>query len=306
MIIRHLHHEEINRLQWDAVASSATVGLPYAMSWYLDVVSPGWEGLVSVSRENDYDVIFPLPVKPLCGIRRLVQPVLTQQLGLFSSRPLLEKEVKAFLQAIPYKSFVLQLNESNPIESLPFRTKRRTNLTILLDRTYETLFKSYSDNTRRNVRKSSDLLVSTITFEEFLPFCQRNNRYNIASPSLLVSLFEAAKSQGSSILLGVRHPLSSELLAVSFLLRTDHRLIYLLPASSPEGRRQSAMFRLVDEIIRLNCAQSLILDFEGSMIDGVSRFYRGFGAQEQIYYKVSRLHPEWLVQIYHRLKGERS
>lgn len=302
MNIQHLHHEDIDRERWDAVVTSATTGLPYAMSWYLDIVSPGWEALVTYTSEGDYDIVFPLPVKPLFHVRRLVQPVLTQQLGLFSSRRVSEGEVMSFLQAIPYRSYALQLNEANPIESL--KASRRINLTVSLEWTYENLVKFYSENTRRNVKKSSGLTFEPVSIEEFVPFCRRYNTHNIASERTLVSLLEAAESKGMSVLCGVRQPGEGDLLASAFLLKTRRRLVYLLPASSPEGRRKSAMFRLVDEILRENCSSSLTMDFEGSMVGSVARFYQGFGAQERAYYGVSRFHPEWLVRLYHRMKGE--
>ena len=36
------------------------------------------------------------------------------------------------------------------------------------------------------------------------------------------------------------------------------------------------------------------------MIEGVARFYRGFGAVEQPYGSISRCRPLWLVRLIHR------
>ena len=72
--------------------------LPYARTWYLDVVSPGWEALVA----DDYDCIMPLPRKRRYGLAYLVQPPLTQQLGVFARQGGSEKMTEAFIRKIPY------------------------------------------------------------------------------------------------------------------------------------------------------------------------------------------------------------
>ena len=66
------------------------------------------------------------------------------------------------------------------------------------------------------------------------------------------------------------------------------------------------MFLLVDNFIRENAGQALILDFEGSNDQNVSRFYRGFGAKEVHYSQVTinRL-PGW-VNLLRSLRKEQS
>lgn len=39
------------------------------------------------------------------------------------------------------------------------------------------------------------------------------------------------------------------------------------------------MFLLIDEFIKQYASRNMILDFEGSNIEGVARFYAGFGAK---------------------------
>jgi hypothetical protein len=80
MKIRHLKHSEIDLQKWDSCVQNAANALVYAESWYLDIVSPHWEALVA----DDYEYVMPLPVKRKFGIPFLVQPPLSQQLGVFS------------------------------------------------------------------------------------------------------------------------------------------------------------------------------------------------------------------------------
>ena len=52
------------------------------LTWYLDIVSPGWEAIVK-EEAGCYVAVLPLPVRRKFGLRYLQQPLLTQQLGLF-------------------------------------------------------------------------------------------------------------------------------------------------------------------------------------------------------------------------------
>ena len=82
MFIRHLSHKSIDKEKWDQVISAANNGLIYAKSWYLDIVSPNWEALVS----DDYNFVFPIPIKRKYKLPYIVQPPLAQQIGRASCR----------------------------------------------------------------------------------------------------------------------------------------------------------------------------------------------------------------------------
>ena len=80
-MIRYLSHDEIDKPQWDACIEGSVNSLPYAASWWLDVVSPGWEALVS----EDYRSVMPLTWHKKLGVYYLYQPYLTQQLGILQA-----------------------------------------------------------------------------------------------------------------------------------------------------------------------------------------------------------------------------
>src|SRR4030043_203599 len=55
-MIKHLRHHEIDKERWDESIKKAFNGIIYAYSWYLDIVSPGWEALIT----EDYKKVMPL------------------------------------------------------------------------------------------------------------------------------------------------------------------------------------------------------------------------------------------------------
>jgi hypothetical protein len=55
-MIKYLKHKEINKEKWDKCISSSHNKIIYALSWYLDVVSPNWDGLI----KGDYEAVMPI------------------------------------------------------------------------------------------------------------------------------------------------------------------------------------------------------------------------------------------------------
>src|SRR5690606_23323566 len=96
----------------------------------------------------------------------------------------------------------------------------------------------------------------------------------------------------------------NELCAAAFFCRWKDRAIYMNAVSSPEGKKSRAMFLLLDNFIRKNANTNLILDFEGSMLRGVSRFFEGFGATPEIYYGMNFNRLPGIIKWMKKLKNE--
>jgi len=84
----------------------------------------------------------------------------------------------------------------------------------------------------------------------------------------------------------------NKLIAALCVLRSKNRLIYWLPVSNDEGKKTSAMFAIINELIKAYSSRDYILDFEGSRIEGIARFYEGFGAKLKPYFQIRRLRPQ--------------
>jgi len=80
----------------------------------------------------------------------------------------------------------------------------------------------------------------------------------------------------------VKH--ENEIIAVSLILKSNNRLIYRTGTSNQKGKDLKAMFFLVESILITYQNKNYFLDFEGSELEGVARFHKGFGAQNNPYY----------------------
>lgn len=266
-MIRYLKNSEIDRTRWDRIVMDWT-GQPYGLSWWLDIVSPGWEALV----KGDYEAVMPLPVKKRYGIRYLVLPRFCQQLGVFG-----QEDTTEFLDRIPYLSYDFNLNFRNFYKSGKFMM--HTNYII------NNVSKPDS-NTIRNIRKADNAIeYRQITPAQFHGLWVSENRWlGDESSSLLNNLITECGNHGMDMLIGAFY--GSELVSAIFAILTNTRIILLAPVSSLVGKQTSAMFGIISHIIKNN--HDKIIDCEGSMIPGVARFNRGFGAVEQNYRRVWR------------------
>ena len=288
--IQHLRRNDINVELWNEAIERSGTSLPYACSWYLDAVSPNWEALIL----GNYQLVMPLTVKRKWGIKYIIQPRITQQLGVFGSQHITDDLLHAFFKKISYLSFDFNLNYTNEaaFRSLP-------NAIIGLKDNYTLLRKKYSSNCVRNVKKSQEYQNSftEVDFQQFYTFwCDINSNAPQELVHKIPILAQALESNNSVRYFAIKTP-SDELLSVLLLVVHGNRLIYLLPASSSQGKSERAMFLLVDSLIQAYASNPYILDFEGSQIEGVMRFYLGFGADVQPYYHVKRARPSWLVKL---------
>ena len=311
MKILHLRYNQIDRIKWDATIAQSLCDLPYAYSWYLDVVCPMWEALAT----EDYAYVMPLPLKKKWGISYLIHPIWVQQLGVFSAHEVTTEIFSAFRRRIPYLVYDFNINYLNK-GCHTNCSSVKTNLIVPYDKDIATIRKGYNSNTKRNISKAQKvgLRIGEASVEEFVSLWKSENttmRWDLHST--IQPLVEAAFSQFSILSPKAQRPsvLNSQfqprlfgvykddkLIAALFGMQTRERFISLIPVSNQAGKEHSAMFLLVDYILENICyQQGLVFDCEGSMIEGVARFYRGFGAEEQFYASISRCRPQWLVKI---------
>ena len=84
---------------------------------------------------------------------------------------------------------------------------------------------------------------------------------------------------------GVRE--GAHLMAAAAFAFSEQRGIFLLSVSSEAGKEHRAMFMVVDRFIRIYAGKLAKLDFEGSNIPSIARFFRGFGARPQVYQRIT-------------------
>lgn len=282
--IKHITHKEIDTKKWDRCIAKSINGIVYAYSWYLDIVCPYWEALIY----GDYESVMPLTQNQKYGVPYLFQPFFTQQLGIFSFNKIDKQLIQSFINSIPkkFKFIEINLNKYNQLEELDgYKTKLNKNFELDLIENYEDIFRKYKKNNIRNIRHAIQNKVSIIKGlmpNEILDLVKTNNKIpglKEGHLNMLRRLIAAALRYKSGYLYGAYTP-QNMLCAVGFFVYSNNKACFILSVASEEGKDLRAMFLIIDEFIKDFSNRNMILDFEGSNIESIARFYRGFGANQ--------------------------
>ncbi|MBK9290077.1 MAG: GNAT family N-acetyltransferase [Bacteroidetes bacterium] len=286
--IRYLRHDEIDKLKWDQCLREAFNGNLYGWSWYLDIVHKNWEALV----EGDYERVFPLTGNTRLGVSYLFQPFFAQQLGIYSRHILTQEVVVRFLHAIPphYKLVEIRLNKHNKVPAEGYGLSTHTNIELDLIHTYDRIYRNYSTNTKRNLKKAIEagLSISKNVRPEQIVALFRENRgrtishWNDREYRRFLQLAYTAMHRGQAISVGV-YDKTNQLLSGALFVKSNGKIVFLFSGTSLAGKEVNALTYLIDSVIREHAPGQFILDFEGSDQPGLARFYLGFGGQTTTY-----------------------
>lgn len=277
---------EINTTKWDACVANNSNGLIYATSNYLNHIAENWFGLII----NDYELIFPIPIKKKWGIVYSYMPAFTQQLGFIGNLNLLNNEVIEAVQnfvkyASPY------LNFSNQTFAKQHACKELNNFIINLNKSYESLKNNYQNTVAYSIKKAQKNHLLYQSSNDFKTAVDAYFNYNKSNMQHVV---KADYNQLKKILLHlqnnnsllVRNILNTEHKTLSsvVLMKDNKRYYNIINVTNNEGRKQEANYLLYDSLLQELSNQPMIFDFEGSDLPGVQKFYQKFGAENQPYF----------------------
>jgi hypothetical protein len=291
--ITYLKHNQIDKAKWDECIDHSHNRIVCVQSWYLDIVSKGWEALVSA----DYEAVMPLTYGNKYGIKYLYQPFFTQQLGIFSRKELYLELNEEFLSSIPlkFKFIDIALNKGNICQSGEFQTKNNVNYELKLDKTYAEITRGYSSNTKRNINKAAQHKLSVIydvSTEKLIQLFRDNLGKGIKNIKdrhyqHLKQIMDKSLLEQNAEIYGV-NSIDGELCAGAFLLKSYDSFIFLFSATNDESKENGAMFLIIDQFIKNHADENITLDFEGSNIKSLGRFYKSFGADEFNYLRIKK------------------
>lgn len=291
--LRYLKHDEIDSAKWNRCITNAPNSRIYANDWHLDRTAVVWDALIW----GDYEYVMPLPFRKKMGIRYVYQPLYCQQLGIFPS-PSIEISTQFYKILIDrFRYSDIHLNSLNPPIQVEKKLKflQRHNYLLALNKDYKTISSGYSKNAKRNLGKANNNnlnLIAGIRLEDYMAFKSENLLAKIRKEELqkLKSIIAFGQYKGFGEIYGV-YTSDNELCAAVYFCRWKDRVIYLNAASNSRGKELGGMYFLLDNFIQLNAGKNFNIDFEGSMLPGVARFYSGFGAKPETYFqlKINRL-----------------
>ena len=301
-MIRYLQNHQINYQYWDACIEASAQRLVYALSWYLDVVAPGWAALVE-EQEHGYKAVMPLPVYQKFGLSYINQPFFCQQLGIFGVTD--EINTAAFLALALQKFPLISRYSFNTGNTQEIQVKQNANLQVFtyathhldLNRSYEAIYQQYTRDRKINIKRSKKArlqIIQSTDVEPLIFLFKADAAFRIpggvapAAYDILRQLYTNLAQRGFVILLYTLTQ-AGEIDAGGIFLNYGNKIIYLFSAASIAGRRRSGRSLLIDHLIKAFAGQPFIFDFESppSAVDAIVHVYQGFGSEPVPYFGIS-------------------
>ena len=291
-MIRHLRHTDIDKTAWDTHLARCPQRHWYGLSATLDAACPGWDALV----DETTGARMPLPWNRKWGIAYVYQPFLLQHCGPYALAPG-PRDAQRFLEALPRSFRYVDICLNGEAELTTITAQR--NVTVDLRSSMDLIRGRYSDNLRRNLRRTEEAAAgwdAELGVDELGAFLEASAQFrqwgiDARRSAVMRRVFALAKAQGTALVRGVRT--GGTLVAGALFVNWGGRLIFLKGLANERGRAMRAMHYLLDRVIAEHAGQELTLDLAGGNDPDLARFYLGFGGEQSVYLRatLNRLPP---------------
>jgi hypothetical protein len=289
---------------WNDFIAQSPQGAPYGYTWYLDAVWPGWKGII-VYHQQTIMAVMPLKVSRKFGISYTFNPPWCQYAGVFFGHfdkrkteqvlALKKRIVKAIVEAIPPEVKVFILNFAPEFDyPLPFHWagyELHTRYSYWLDHhpDKQKLFQNLNERTRTyiNKAKKSGLSIHPVKdIGDLLRLAQKKEAYSL-NVDALKRLWVALEEHQIGSTLEIRDT-TGRLHAGLIYFQQGGKLFHLFSASDPELNHFGGMSLALWHSIEQAGEAIKVIDFEGSMIEPVEHFFRGFGGRPVAYLQIKK------------------
>lgn len=285
---------------------------PYANSvfeqpWWLDTVAEGkWHE--AIVKEGDR-VIARLPYVLDHGVIR--NPVYTQTLGIWMAEELRafdkgnsqlhrQKEViDALLSKLPKaKSICITLDHSNAYvipyrwhgfrmePSFSYRIKDLSDMEGVRARFGKTVKKNIKAAQRNlTVEEDTDDLQTLLELQA-LTYARQNRKPPVDDDLTLRVMENAVKHHSGKLL--ISRDRDGKAHGAAFFIYDENACYYILSGQDPQFRSDGSQNLLLEKGIEFASTVSRAFDFEGSMVEGIENFFRQFGGELVVNYRISR------------------
>ena len=283
-------------------------GSIFVQDWWLDAVAPGQWDAATVAESGRVIARMPYVVRQHRGLALLDMPLLTPHLGpwlaplpgKYATRLSREHQLlEALIQQLPPFDFFSQRFHHRITNWLPFHRlgfQQTTYYTYVIEDlgNLDQVWDAFRSNIKRAVRKAQKQVSvrDDLGLEAFWRLNQLTfQRQNMNAPYDLAYLtsIDAACARRNQRRIFFVEDARGRIHAALYLVWDDESAYYLMGGNDPELQNSGAPSLLLWEAIQFASTVTRSFDFEGSMIPGVERFFRSFGARQTPYFRVTKV-----------------
>ena len=291
-----LVQDQIDIQKWKSLSSKYTI---FSQDWLLSSFC-SWKLLIL----GDYEGGMPIPFRRRFGMLEMYQPEFIQLCEWCGTQPD-PTELRAFLES----SFShLHFNCNLLMEDV---LTERNNYYLPISSDPESLRSAYRKNAQRNIKKQDELHLD-LELSDDIDFTIElfRKEYGALTAHLDETAYQKLKvfvneRQGTSAfnyqVIQQTEDNGKEVVAVLLFFEFNQRFHYILGAQTDDGRKCNAMTIAFDKLICSPDNYGKILDFEGSNIESIAHFYKGFGSSLSTFYEYKWI-PNPIFRMAVRLK----
>lgn len=296
--IHFLDVQEIDSRKWNECVNTSILGIPqlcYVQYDYLNAICENqWGALVIFDNNKElYRNVMPLPYRKKWGfIHYVYQPYFCQQLGIFGAST--DYDINDFISHIPRKFLRVHLNVHGG-SGIPRKSQKRTNYILPAPHIPENTFNKDALKNLKKLRQHEIEYVETTDYQVVLTIYDEAwgeqsgfewfNDYDAFAQALNLI------SSDRIYAVIVRDTNLNEVLGGAIFLHSgdntvhSHRLHYVCGGAVKRGREWGVVHGIIEHVC-LKFPHSII-DFEGSNIPSVAKFYQKFGPIDEPYYSIN-------------------
>ncbi|MDF2931917.1 MAG: hypothetical protein K0R36_1248 [Chryseobacterium sp.] len=272
-MIKRLKYNEIDFEKYTKCLENSAQRKYSAAKDFLDITSgKQWELLIY----NDYEAVMPVPFVFKLGLKIVHNPMLCQQLGIFSPIDSVESNTE-FLSYLE-KNYLIRVYSFNDMNRFNSDLRKKKNYIIYPD-SYQNVYSKYSPKRKRKLRSDPETLndseVKIIGFDDVKEFIQSH-------------LLGAEKQSDTVRFTNIFQNFSLCELVFFYAYYYKNRITNVIAVYSDEKTNAllgtfndknyvkiSGASILIDHVIKENIGKKTF-DFEGSELPNVEEFFRGF------------------------------
>ncbi|MFD1007272.1 GNAT family N-acetyltransferase [Oceanisphaera ostreae] len=298
----------------------------FSKDWWLDSVAGNNWDVVLVEKGDKIQASLPFTKCQRYGLNIINQPKLTQTLGpwlrpstakyarrLSQEKDLLQNLFKQLPEFAHYQQN-WHYNRTNwlPLYWMGFEQTSRYTYRLEDLSNIDEIWKGLEANIRTDIRKASNkegVTVRTdLDVDAFLALNEKVfARQNMALPYTkdLVYRIDKLASENQACKIFIAEDEQGRHHAGIYLIWDDNSAYYLMGGGDPDLRNSGATSLCMWEAIQFAATVTKSFDFEGSMLEPVERFFRGFGATQTPYFAISKTNSK-LLKAYRFLQEIRK
>ncbi|MBN2167362.1 MAG: hypothetical protein JW717_13895 [Marinilabiliaceae bacterium] len=302
--LRFLNRIEIDDVKWDHCVQTSINENPMGYSWFLDIMTQKWEGLVL----GDYTAVMPIEFRKIGPFSLIEQSAYIQFNGFYADNNKIQIDFSKISNALNLSRWhTINLAEVPGFKIISdSNSSKKSSFILDLNKSYPEIYNAYNNshkkNLRRFVRKYEKRIVEEKNASTFTRLKNDMTTLRGLKPiktkisNRLESLIEFSTKNNFGEYYSVLNN-DNKPVGCAFFLNGINRSI-IFSASNNEGRETQAAFGLVDYFIQKHAGSNKKLDFAGSMIKGIAEFNKGFGADEVHYnYIYKNTNPKFILKL---------